>query len=131
MKEILDFKPFVPSNNYEESKAFYEYIGFKINWNSDEVCEIDTTFGFRFLLLPRNHNNYSESLMLHFWVNSAQEWYEHFNDLKISEKFKGTKVSEPKLMPWGLIVTYVWDPAGVLLHFAESPKETETETENT
>jgi hypothetical protein len=123
MKKILDFKPFVPSNSYEESKAFYKNIGFNINWSSDEVCEIDTTFGYKFLLLAKNHNNYSESLMLHFMVNSAQQWYEYFNILKLPEKFKGTKVSKPKLMPWGLIITYVWDPAGVLLHFAEEPKE--------
>ena len=44
--------------------------------------------------------------------------------LQLSEKFEGTKVAAPKLMPWGLLITYVWDPAGVLLHFAEQPSET-------
>ena len=122
MKKILDFKPFVPSNDYEMSKSFYEHMGFKINWDDGEVCEVDTQFGYRFLLLPKNHNNYAHSLMLHFWVNSAQEWYEHFCSIQLAEKFEGTKVSEPELMPWGLIVTHVWDPAGVLLHFAERPE---------
>lgn len=93
MRVIQDFKPFVPSNDYRVSKAFYECIGFKINWDDGEVCEIDTNFGHRFLLLPSNHNNYAHSLMLHFMVNSAQRWYEY------------------------------WDPAGVLLHFAERPGE--------
>lgn len=123
MRKIVEFKPFIPSNDYKESKDFYEYIGFKINWESAEVCEVDTQFGSKFLLLPNNHGDASENLMLHFLVNSAQEWYEHFDSLKISDKFKGTKVSKPELMPWGLIVTYVWDPAGVLLHFAEQCKE--------
>ena len=121
MREIKDFKPFVPANDYELSKSFYEHIGFNINWSSDEVCEIDTTFGYRFLLLPKNHNNYAHSLMLHFMVNSAQEWYDHFDSLHLHERFPGAKVSKPELMPWGLIVTHVWDPAGVLLHFAENP----------
>ncbi len=125
MKEIIDFKPFVPSNDYEVSKSFYEHIGFKINWDDGEVCEVDTEFGYRFLLLPKNHNNYAHSLMLHFMVNSAQEWYEHFCSIQLTENFKGTKVSVPKLMPWGLIVTHVWDPAGVLLHFAERPEPKE------
>jgi hypothetical protein len=61
--------------------------------------------------------------MLHFMVNSAQEWYEHFTEIKLTETFEGTKVAPPKLMPWGLLITYVWDPAGVLLHFAEVPKD--------
>lgn len=123
MRRIDDFKPFVPSNDYAVSKAFYEYIGFKVNWDDGEVCEIDTTFGYRFLLLPKNHNNYAHSLMLHFMVNSAQEWYEHFLSIGLSEKFPGTNVAAPDMKPWGLLVTHVWDPAGVLLHFAERPSE--------
>ncbi len=123
MRKINDFKPFVPSNDFEISKAFYQHLGFTINWESDEVCEIDTNFGFRFLLLPKNHNNYAHSLMLHFMVDSAQEWYDHFESIQLTEQFEGTKVAPPKLMPWGLVITYVWDPAGVLLHFAEAPTE--------
>lgn len=121
MREILDFKPFVPSNDYAVSKAFYECMGFKINWDGDEVCEIDTLFGYRFLLLPKNHNNYAHSLMLHFTVNSAQEWYDHFLEIGLAEKFQGTKIAAPDFKPWGLLITHVWDPAGVLLHFAERP----------
>ena len=121
MREIHDFKPFVPSNDYATSKAFYEHISFKINWDDGDVCEIDTTFGYRFLLLPKNHNNYAHSLMLHFMVNSAQEWYDYFLQIGLASKFPGTKVAEPDLKPWGLLITHVWDPAGVLLHFAERP----------
>lgn len=130
MTKIVDFKPFVPSNDYAISKAFYKCMGFKVLWDSDEICEIDTNFGYRFLLLPKNHNNYSESLMLHFMVDSAADWYAYFTKVGLVEKFSGTKVSEPKLEPWGLIITYVWDPAGVLLHFAERPHaETVSATE--
>ena len=125
MKNILDFKPFVPSNDYEVSKSFYKHIGFDINWDDGEVCEVDTKFGYRFLLLPKNHNNYAHSLMLHFMVDSAQEWYEHFVKIQLEKTFEGTKVAPPKLQPWGLIITYVWDPAGVLLHFAERPNKSE------
>lgn len=121
MRTINDFKPFVPSNDYRISKAFYKRIGFSINWDDGEVCEVDTGFGFRFLLLPRNHNNYGHSLMLHFMVDSAQAWYDHFMNIQLVERFTGTKVAKPKMEPWGLLITYVWDPAGVLLHFAERP----------
>ncbi len=123
MRRIDDFKPFVPSNDHAVSQAFYEHMGFTINWASEEVAEIDTGFGFRFLLLPKNHNNYAHSLMLHFMVNSAQEWFEHFIAIGLTDKFPGTKVAPPELMPWGLLVCHVWDPAGVLLHFAERPAE--------
>ncbi len=120
---INDFKPFVPSNDYAVSKSFYSSLGFTVNWSSDEVAEIDTGFGYRFLLLPRNHNNYAHSLMLHFMVDSAADWYEHCEGAGLAEKFDGVKVAAPKLEPWGLLITYVWDPAGVLLHFAERPAD--------
>ena len=127
MRTIDDFKPFVPSDDYAVSKAFYECMGFTVNWDAEEVCEIDTKFGFRFLLLPRNHNNYGESLMLHFVVDSAQAWYDHFVAAGLAEKFPMTKVAPPELQPWGLLITYVWDPAGVLLHFAEDPNKGDRE----
>ena len=123
MRKINDFKPFVPSNDHEVSRAFYQHMGFKINWTEGDVCEVDTNFGYCFLLLDKNHNNYAHSLMLHFMVNSAQEWYDHFTEIKLAEAFNCTKVAPPKLMPWGLLITYVWDPAGVLLHFAEIPQD--------
>ncbi len=121
MRIIEDFKPFVPSNDYARSKAFYECMGFTVSWDAEEVCEIDTNFGYRFLLLPRNSNNYGENLMLHFMVDSSQAWYDHFTSIKLAEKFPEAKVAPPELQPWGLLITYVWDPAGVLLHFAEDP----------
>ncbi len=123
MRKITDFKPFVPSNDYAVSKAFYECMGFTINWDDGEVCEIDTNFGYRFLLLPKNHNNYAHSLMLHFILDSAQAWYEHFEAAGLTEKFPESRVAAPDLKPWGLLITHVWDPAGVLLHFAERPDE--------
>ena len=121
--KIKDFRPFVPSNDYGVSQAFYEHLGFSVTWDSGEVCEIDTGFGYRFLLLPKNHNNYAHSLMLHFVVDSAQEWSDHFSRIGLADRYEGTKVATPELMPWGLIVTHVWDPAGVLLHFAEQPED--------
>lgn len=52
MRTINDFKPFVPSNEYAISQTSYETVGFKINWDDGEVCEIDTKFGYRFLAKP-------------------------------------------------------------------------------
>ena len=66
--------------------------------------------------------------MLHFWLNSAQEWYDHFTEIDLVKHFPGTKVAPPKLTPWGLLITYVWDPSGVLLHFAEDPAVTAKQT---
>ncbi len=123
---IKDFKPFVPSGKggYEESQKFYQEIGFKILWTSSEVCEFDTGSGHRFLLSANMNKKLGENLMLQFWVESADDWYEYLEPKNLSEKYPGTKISEPSVMPWGWRIVHVWDPAGVLLHFAE-PHSTE------
>ena len=121
MPTIYDFRPFVPSNDFARSKAFYEHLGFVINWTQEDICEVDTQFGYRFLLSAKNHNNYAHSLMLHFVVDSAQAWFDHFAEVGLAEAFPEVTVSPPAMQPWGLVVTYVHDPAGVLLHFAEKP----------
>jgi len=36
-----------------------------------------------------------------------------------SGDYPGAKVEGPREESWGFRVTYVWDPSGVLLHFAE------------
>lgn len=61
--------------------------------------------------------------MLHFMVNSAREWYDHFTEVGLAQKFPDADVAAPELKPWGLLIAHVWDPAGVLLHFAEKPKK--------
>jgi len=33
--------------------------------------------------------------------------------------YPGARVEGPRDESWGFRVTYVWDPSGVLLHFAE------------
>jgi predicted lactoylglutathione lyase len=123
MLNITDFKPYIPSNNFDVSKSFYEAIGFSINWDSSEVCEIDTNAGFRFMLLPQNNNNYAHSLMLHFTVDSAEDCYDELCALDLETQFKGVRVEPPKLESEGHFITSVWDPAGILLQFAEDPDE--------
>jgi hypothetical protein len=124
---IKDFKPFVPSgkNGYEESKNFYQDIGFTILWTSPEISEIDTGYGHRFLLSANKNKQLGENMMLHFWVESVDQWFEYLKSKKLEEKYIGTKVAEPDILPWGWRIVYVWDPAGVLLHFAE-PHSQET-----
>lgn len=122
---IRDFRPFLPSGEkgYEESKNFYQDIGFTILWTSSEVTEFDTGFGNRFLLSSNKNEKLGENLMIQIWVESADEWYKFLKSKRLDEKYVGTKIAEPSVAPWGWKITYVWDPAGVLLHFAEPHSE--------
>ncbi len=122
---IKDFRPFIPSGEkgYEESKNFYLELGFKMLWTSPKVSEFDTQFGNRFILSSKKNKHLGENLMIQIWVESADEWYEYLKKKKLDELYEGVRVAEPSIEPWGWKITYVWDPAGVLLHFGEPHSE--------
>ena len=59
--------------------------------------------------------------MMYINVNDAQEWYEHITEVLAEHNYKYARVKPPKEEPHA-IVTYAWDPCGVLLHFAQDKK---------
>ncbi|MDH3692463.1 MAG: hypothetical protein OEU36_23780 [Gammaproteobacteria bacterium] len=124
---IKDFRPFIPcgKDGQEMSINFYQDLAFKLLWRADnrEVCEIDTGFGHRFILLDKYNKHFADNLMLHIWVDSVDDWYEYLKPKKLDRKYSGVKVTEPDVLPWGWRILYIWDPAGVLLHIAEPHTE--------
>lgn len=125
--KIKDVKTFVPCspNGQSESISFYRDIGFTLLWGGegDAVCEFDTGFGFRFLLLEKYNKLLAENLMIQIWVESVDDWHEYITERRLEEKYPGVKVAEPDVLPWGWRILYIWDPAGVLLHVAEPHSE--------
>lgn len=124
---IRDFRPLLICNpdNYEATKGFYTDLGFEKLWDDGKsACEFSTGFGDqRFLVtlhygLPVTHNG-----MLHFWVEDSQAWYEYIAGLKLEERYPGVKVTAPVVTDWGWLITYVADPSGLKLHFAEPHSE--------
>lgn len=124
---IKDFRPFIicTPDNYESSKAFYTDIGFEKLWDDgDSACEFATGFGSQRFLLTLHHGlEPTRNAMLHFWVEDAAEWYDYFQDLKIAERHPSVTITAPVETPWGWLITYVADPSGVKLHFAEPYSE--------
>ncbi|MEM9695652.1 MAG: VOC family protein, partial [Myxococcota bacterium] len=120
---IIEFKPFVSALDTAASRRFYEAIGFDIRVLSETTCIVDTGQG-KFVLAQHEGEGTDEApkhQMLHLWVESADAWCAYLRTLDL-----GVKIPDPKLMPWGLRVCFVADPAGVLWHVAEEPKSAPT-----
>lgn len=62
---------------------------------------------------------FAENMMLHVTVADARACAEQIKEQLAASRFPGVRVSQPKQEPYGALVTYVWDPAGVLLHLAQ------------
>ena len=116
---VSGIRTFVGTRDLEDSRDFYVALGWKLNWERDGLAELE--LGGCPLFLQRYYNReWCENSMLHVTVADAQAWYEHAKAVIEEGSFGGPpRVNPPKEEDYGALVTYIWDPAGVLLHMAQ------------
>ncbi len=116
--EVIELKTYVPAKNFEESKQFYRDLGFELTevWGGNFDCRLGSA---AFRLQNYYVKDWAENFMMQFHVADAKAWYDHVKPIVESGKYQNTKVSEPERVG-GVIITHVWDPAGVLLIFIQS-----------
>lgn len=119
-----DVKTFLPANNFQESLRFYKALGWAVEFVAeDDSLAVIALAETRFYLQNYYHKDWAENFMLHITVEDAGAWYRHASAQIISGQFRSARVQKPQEEPYGALVTYVWDPCGVLLHFAQPTEE--------
>lgn len=117
---VSDVKTFVPAKNFQESFDFYTQLGWESKFRADDdgiaILELADC---RFYLQNYYQKDWAENFMLHILVEDAQAWYEHARSIVELGGFEAARVQEPQKQEYGAIVTFVHDPSGVLLHFAQ------------
>ena len=117
--QVNDIKVFVPAKVFERSLAFYKALSWQQKWLADDkslaVLELN---GSRFYLQNYYQKDWANNFMLHIAVEDAHAWWQHVTSILANGNFKPARVSKPKDEGYA-IVTHVWDPSGVLLHFAQ------------
>jgi hypothetical protein len=115
---IRSFRPFLPAKEFQTSLRFYEAIGFQAHKLGDRLAEL--SLGAHAFLLQGNYvKEWAENTVMHVLVNDVHAWWEHFDSLDLANQFGVSPPASPRVESWGLTVTYVFDPTGVLWHFAE------------
>jgi catechol 2,3-dioxygenase-like lactoylglutathione lyase family enzyme len=115
---IRSFRPFLPAKDFETSLRFYEATGFKAHKLGDTLAELSLG-PHAFLLQGYYVREWAENTVMHVLVDDVQAWWRYINSLDLANQFGVSPPAPPRVEPWGLTVTYVFDPAGVLWHFAE------------
>ena len=114
-----DVKVFVPAMNFAQSLEFYEAMGWNINWRAedDSLAELELA-DCRFYL--QNYNeDWANNSMMRITVDGARTWCDHASKVIDKGGYVHARLQEPKEQSYGALVTFVWDPSGVLLHFAQ------------
>lgn len=118
---IRSFRPFLPAKDFETSLRFYEAIGFEAYKLGDTLAELSLG-AHAFLLQGHYVKEWAENTMMHVLVQNVQAWWQHIDSLDLANQFGVQPPGPPRVEPWGLTIAYVFDPAGVLWHFAEVTK---------
>lgn len=119
--EIRTFRPFLPAKEFETSLRFYKTIGFNAYQLGDTLAELSLGT-HAFLLQGYYVKEWAENTVMHVLVNEVDAWWRHIHSLDLANRFGVAPPAAPRVEPWGLTVAYVFDPSGVLWHFAESTK---------
>ena len=114
-------RAFLPSKEFDVSKAFYAALGFTMVLEGDVA--IFTTGDSEIILTRFYQKEYAENFMMQMLVDDLDAWWSRIESLDLPERFGVSAPREPAPQPWGLRVMYVFDPCGVLWHFAERPDD--------
>ena len=95
--KAFDIRTFIPSKNYEISKAFYEEIGFNAEYVSEELTLFKSGDCFFFL-----QRFYSEELASNFMLQICVEDIEEAFKLCSASKHK-TKITSNQQERWGKV----------------------------
>ena len=113
-----DIKPFVGSRNFDESRDFYVALGWKLNFDAGDLAELELG-DCRFYLQAYYQKQWCDNSMLHITVDDAEAWHRHLQAILKARSYGAARVKAPEMQDYGALVTHVWDPVGVLLHFAQ------------
>ncbi len=116
---------FVPSADFARSTAFYRALGFDVEMDDDvRYCSAGSQ---GFLLQDFYVKDWANNFMLAMHVHDAQAWIDRARALQ--DDFPETRVQDPALEDWGMIVGHIWDPCGVLWHITQAPDAAASATE--
>jgi Glyoxalase/Bleomycin resistance protein/Dioxygenase superfamily len=118
--DVVAMRPFVPAKDFEASVRFYANLGFTIFRISSGLASIELG-QFGFLLQEYDVPGFAGNFMMQLMVNDLDGWWKHIESLDLAAKYGVRPPSAPALQPWGLTLSYVVDPSGVLWHFVQKP----------
>jgi hypothetical protein len=111
--KVDDIRVFIPSKNYEISQSFYQALGFKMEYVSDDLSLFEN--GECTFFLQRFYNEeLARNLMFQLSVLDINEAFDIISNLdNFDIKYKPIKAEH-----WGKVV-YLWGPSGELWHVTE------------
>ena len=108
----VELKAFVPAQDFELSKRFYEAMGFTMASEGGGIAYFHHDGACPFLLQDYYVQSFAENLQMHLLVEDVQAWWSHLKAIDITGRF-GVRMTDPVEQPWAMIDFNLVDPCGV------------------
>jgi uncharacterized glyoxalase superfamily protein PhnB len=116
--DVIALRPFLPAADFETSLRFYIELGFTAIPLGDDLASMHLG-PFAFMLQKFEADGFAGNFMMHLLVKDVAAWWSRMAALDLAGRHGVRPPAPPAMQPWGLIVAYVVDPAGVLWHVAQ------------
>jgi catechol 2,3-dioxygenase-like lactoylglutathione lyase family enzyme len=114
-------RPFVGAKNYQESREFYQALGFEEVSLGDKMCLFKVNERLGFYLQDYYVEEWINNSMVFLEVDDIERCSEDLLNRRLQDKFKEVKFTGIKQYEWGREL-FMHDPSGVLWHFCEFNK---------
>lgn len=113
----LSIRPFIGAKNFEQSRSFYQYIGFHETVLSP-VLSLFTWGELGFYLQDAYVKDWVDNTMIFFQVENTAGIWNELVSLDLAQKYENVKLTPIRVEHWGR-ECFLHDPSGNLLHFGE------------
>lgn len=116
-QNAIAVRPFIGAKNFEQSRNFYQDIGF------DETVLSPVLSLFKwgetgFYLQNAYVREWVDNTMIFFQVENVKLIWDELVSMELPQKYKDVKLAPIRVENWGR-ECFLHDPSGILLHFGE------------
>jgi len=116
--QTVELKAFVPSQDFERSKSFYQDLGFTLAW-----CDAQLAYfhhgNVSFLLQNFYVPELAQNFMMHLRVEDVDAWHQKLVEAQIATHYQ-VALGSVQAQPWGMRDFVVHDPSGVLWRIGQN-----------
>lgn len=111
-------RPFIGAKNFEESRSFYQALGFEESVISPQMSYFQINENIGFYLQNAYVKDWVDNTMVFVEVANADTYYQELLALDLSSKFNQVRLVPVRIESWGK-ECFLHDPSGILWHFGQ------------
>ena len=116
--QAKSIRTFIGAKNYDESRTFYQELGFEEVIISPKMSLFKVSDNLNFYLQDYYHKKWCNNSMVFLEVNDVDECWDEIYGKGLQDKYKYVRFKPIKQFDWGREI-FMHDPSGILWHFGQ------------